>query len=215
MGQPISLRPKPVKKLLTLTRTKQLRFALICVFFLLALSLYYYATAGFIGPTFATLAFAIVVVLSVSSLKQKKRSPVIKKDPGASVEIMLPANESSATVFTSDLGGTFTFIGGQCHSLTGYTCEELTGKSFSMLIPEEWVSVVSDEYATQLRQLWKETTIEFPITTRNGQQKWVEQHGMILYDEHHSPIGYRCTVKDITERRQQDESSQEGSLASS
>jgi PAS domain S-box-containing protein len=81
--------------------------------------------------------------------------------------------DAGMTIFTSDFSGKFTYVSGKCRALTGYSTEELTGQSFAMLVEPDWVSVVADEYKDQVRKLWEETTIEFPIATKSGQTKWV------------------------------------------
>ena len=60
-------------------------------------------------------------------------------------------------------------------------------------------------YLQQVRDQTSELTIEFPIITKDGDIKWVEQHSVILYSDQKNPIGYQCVVKDITEKRAQEE----------
>lgn len=110
--------------------------------------------------------------------------------------------EAGVTMFTADLGGMFTYVSSRCQSLTGYTSEELTGKSFSILVLPDSIENVIAAYMNQVSTGQRESTIEFPIITRDGNLKWVEQHAVLLVNEFLEPTGYQCVVRDITERKQ-------------
>jgi PAS domain S-box-containing protein len=114
-------------------------------------------------------------------------------------------DDASVTLFTSDTNGLFTFVNEKCQQLTGFSQEELIGKSFTTLLLPSWIGQIGAVYLQQARDRTPELTIEFPIVTREGDIKWVEQHSVILYDEHQRPHGYQCVVKDISERREQQE----------
>jgi PAS domain S-box-containing protein len=140
----------------------------------------------------------ILFRLNSDIIRRKKAEDDIRN---SEKKYRLLIEDAGVTIFTSDFSGKFTYVSAKCRALTGYTSEELTGQSFEMLVERDWISVVADEYVDQVRKLWEETTIEFPISTKSGQTKWVEQHAVLIFDEHKSPIGYQCIVRDITERR--------------
>ncbi|RYZ49188.1 MAG: PAS domain S-box protein [Sphingobacteriales bacterium] len=146
----------------------------------------------------------ILVRLNVDMARRKKAEQDIRN---SEKKYRLLIEDAGVTIFTSDFSGKFTYVSGKCRALTGYSSEELTGQSFAMLVEPDWVTVVADEYKDQVRKLWEETTIEFPIATKNGQTKWVEQHAVLIFDELKSPIGYQCIVRDITEKRNQEDKS--------
>ena len=109
--------------------------------------------------------------------------------------------EAGVTMFTADLYGTFTYVSSRCHSLTGYTVDELTGKSFGVLILPDSLQSVIEQYQQQVSTLQPESTVEFPIVTKQGHLKWVEQHAVLLYNEFLQATGYQCVVRDVTERK--------------
>ncbi|MBU0492639.1 MAG: PAS domain S-box protein [Chloroflexi bacterium] len=110
--------------------------------------------------------------------------------------------------YTCDLGGVFTYISPQVERLTGHAPEELVGKHFTELIPDEWKMRVQNFYLDQLRKRTTETILEFPITTQDGQEKWVEQTVKLLTDGKQR-TGIQSVVRDITERRQAEEAIRE------
>ncbi|WP_276503958.1 PAS domain S-box protein [Terrimonas pollutisoli] len=113
--------------------------------------------------------------------------------------------EAGVTLFTSDNNGLFTYVNERCQQLTGFSQEELLGQSFTTLLLPSWIGQISAVYLQQVRDQSADLTVEFPILTKDGDIKWVEQHSVVLYSDQKNPIGYQCVVKDITEKRKQDE----------
>jgi PAS domain S-box-containing protein len=157
----------------------------------------------FIGTAILFIFITLILLRLNTDITRRKQAEQDIRNSEKKYRLLI--EDAGMTIFTSDFSGKFTYVSGKCRALTGYSSEELTGQSFAMLVEADWVSVVADEYKDQVRKLWEETTIEFPIATKTGQTKWVEQHAVLIFDEHKSPIGYQCMVKDITEKRNQDE----------
>lgn len=112
--------------------------------------------------------------------------------------------DAGVTMFTSNKEGIFTYVSGKAQALTGYTADELTGKNFATLVVHEWIEYVASQYQQQVNEVKIESTIEFPIVTKEGKQKWVEQQAVLLFDEMKSFTGYQCVVKDITDKKEAD-----------
>lgn len=109
--------------------------------------------------------------------------------------------EARVVMFTADLAGRFTFVSSRVQELLGYSSEELLGRFYGELVDPEWYEQVRDTYLDQLRRRLPETVIEFPVIDRQGQRRWVEQTGILLYAQN-EPAGYQCLVKDITDRKE-------------
>jgi PAS domain S-box-containing protein len=78
-------------------------------------------------------------------------------------------------IYTSDFNGNFNFINHKVHEILGYKPEELIGKSFRSLIVPGWVEKVDAFYHEQFKSRVNKTTLEFPVITKNGEARWVEQ----------------------------------------
>jgi len=104
-------------------------------------------------------------------------------------------------IYSSDHLGNFTFINARLRSLTGYSNDELLGKHFSFLVHPEWLKKVSDFYSHQFRNRINETRFEFPIFTKKGKMKWVEQN-VVLLQKGDVVDGFQCVVRDITARKE-------------
>ncbi|MES2398155.1 MAG: CHASE sensor domain-containing protein, partial [Bacteroidota bacterium] len=83
--------------------------------------------------------------------------------------------EAGDVVYTSDFQGRFTYINPMSQKLTGYTENEMTGKLFLEVIAPEWKEKVAKFYKEQFDKRIKETTFSFPIITKSGEKKWIEQ----------------------------------------
>jgi PAS domain S-box-containing protein len=104
-------------------------------------------------------------------------------------------------VFTTDLDGRFTFISRRVQQLTGYRPEELLGKSYKVLVHPDWHERVTQFYLQQFEHKLSDTTLDFPIITRDGREKWVRMFSTLLLEDE-TPVGLQCIVLDNTERKE-------------
>ena len=102
-------------------------------------------------------------------------------------------------VYTTDVQGFFTYVNPPAQELTGYSTDELVGMHFTELIPADWRERALSFYQRQFRERDRETTLEFPMITRTGEKKWVEQTVKLLA-EGDRVTGFQSIVRDITER---------------
>ncbi len=108
--------------------------------------------------------------------------------------------EAVDTVFEVDPLGYCTLVNQPVEKLTGYSRDEIIGMLFTDLIKPEWRERVQTHYLKQRDGKIKETTLEFPIVTKSGEEKWVEQT-IALRLVNGAPEGLEGIVRDITERK--------------
>ena len=108
--------------------------------------------------------------------------------------------EAGDVVYTTNHQGNFTYINPMCTTLTGYTANELVGKPFLDLIDPEWKQKVAKFYKEQFDNKIQETTFSFPISTKSGEKKWVEQI-VVQQKVGDKVIGHQAIVRDVTERK--------------
>lgn len=112
--------------------------------------------------------------------------------------------EAGDVVYTSDYNGYFTYINPMSIKLTGYTEHELVGKHFLEIIDPEWKERVAKFYKDQFDNRIQETLFSFPIITKSGEKKWIEQT-VIQQKIGDRIMGHQAIVRDITERKKNEE----------
>ena len=110
-------------------------------------------------------------------------------------------DESISTIFTTDVEGTLTYINPSSEGLTGYPINELFALKFTDLIRGDWQERVQLFYLKQFQERQLETALEFPIVTKAGHEKWVEQLASLLIDDDGRILGFQSIVYDISERK--------------
>ena len=148
------------------------------------------------------LGFALIVVI----LLQLNRDIHLRKEAEQSVyaseaKYRNLIENAGAVMYTADINGHITFANSKATQLTGYSSEELNNRLFFSLVEPAWMEKVIANYSSQFERGTEETNIEFPIVTRTGEIKWVEQSAVLLYEKG-SIAGVQGIVKDISERRQ-------------
>ncbi len=83
--------------------------------------------------------------------------------------------EASDAIFTTGIEGRFTYVNPATESIVGYPSDELIGKHFTMVLDPYWSRLLQRFYYKQVTQKNPETILNFPIRTRSGDQRWVEQ----------------------------------------
>jgi len=104
----------------------------------------------------------------------------------------------------TNLQDQYVYISPSCERITGYTPEEFISNRQLLF---ELVSVTDKE---TLLQHYKETNdglipphvMEFPITTKTGQERWIEHYCCAVFDEQGNYAGRRSNNRDITQRKQ-------------
>ena len=110
-------------------------------------------------------------------------------------------DESISTIFTTNAVGQLTYVNPSAKGLTGFSAEELFDKTFTELIREDWQVKVQQFYFQQFKERKLETALEFPIITKSGEEKWVEQLASLLIDDEKRAIGFQSIVYDVSERK--------------
>ncbi len=148
----------------------------------------------------ATSMLVILLVLIYLNRSIKQRKLTEAKIRGSEQRLRKMIEEVGDVIYSSDYRGLFTFINARLEALTGYTTDELVGKHFSFLVHPDWTENVLKFYKTQFENKTDETRYEFPILTKQGKTKWVEQT-VVMVRKEDIVEGFQCVVRDITPRK--------------
>lgn len=93
------------------------------------------------------------------------------------------------------------FVSEGCFDLTGYRPEELIGDrlvSYNDLVHEDYKGIVfhQAQQALNARRPFKYT---YPIISKNGDEKWVFEHGVGVYNDDDEAIELEGFISDITQ----------------
>lgn len=105
-------------------------------------------------------------------------------------------------VYTTDPQGNFTYMNSRVTKLVQFQPEELLGKHFTTLIAPEWREKVQKYYFDQFKEKKEETILEFPVLTKSGDRRWVEQSVRIWWESETRIRNFHCMVRDIHIRKQ-------------
>ncbi len=109
--------------------------------------------------------------------------------------------EASDAIFTTGIDGKFTYVNPATQNIVGYSAEELIGKHFTVVLHDYWSHLLQRFYYKQIIQKIPETILNFPIRTRSGDQRWVEQTvKLILQNGEISQLS--GMVRDVTARHE-------------
>ncbi len=109
--------------------------------------------------------------------------------------------EASDVVYTTSADGNFTYVNPVASRLTGYSEEELLGMHFSSLVVPEWRQRVRRFYLRQAARKAQETHLEFPILTRTGETRWVDQMVTLCTNSDGDVTGFQGIARDVTQRK--------------
>ena len=146
----------------------------------------------------------VIIILGALNRVIVRRKETETKIRESEQKLRRMIEEVGDVIYTSDYNGKFTFINSRLESLTGYTNGELIGKDFKFLVHPEWRQKVKDFYYNQFKNKTHETNYEFPILTREGNTKWVEQN-VVIAQNGKLVDGFQCVVRDITRRKKAEE----------
>lgn len=103
-------------------------------------------------------------------------------------------------VFRTDKNGYFTYVNPAALRIAGYHEEEIIGKHYSLMISPEFREKVTTFFERQFVEKERNTYVEFPIITKDGQERWIGQNTQLLMEGGHV-TGFQAVARDITERR--------------
>ena len=96
-----------------------------------------------------------------------------------------------------------TFVSAGCSALTGYSPEELLGKTsedYSQWLPEEDRIKLETAIATAV-QKGHPYSVEYRLTTKTGEEKWVWEQGRGIYNQQQQLILLEGFAIDISDRK--------------
>lgn len=107
--------------------------------------------------------------------------------------------------FEVDLAGNFTFFNESICEIQGYSKEELMGMNHRQYADKENSKKVFDAFNEIYKTGIAGSIFDYEIIRKDGTRRQVEASASLQKDTSGTPIGFRGTTRDITERKQAEE----------
>ena len=104
-----------------------------------------------------------------------------------------------------DLAGNFTFFNDPMLELGGYSRDEFIGTNYREYSDEDTAEEVYQVYSKVYTTGRPVKGFEWNLTRKDGTKGYVEASVSLLRDSKGDPIGFRGVVRDVTERKKQEE----------
>lgn len=105
-----------------------------------------------------------------------------------------------------DLAGKFTFFNDALCRLHGRSREEMMGLDYRKYTDEETAKKLLEAYSHVYQTGKPAKGVGWWVTTKDGKKKYLEISASLRRDSSGNPIGFQGIVRDITERKQMEES---------
>lgn len=105
--------------------------------------------------------------------------------------------------------GHYIYVSHFCKRITGYSAEKFSRKPglLEKIVHPDDRQLVSDHLAAEIQNL-AVVSIEFRITTRAGDQRWIDHICQAVYDDDGHFLGRRASSRDISNRKQAEQARQ-------
>ncbi len=141
-----------------------------------------------------------VISLARDITNRKKAEADLKK---SEYKYRMLANHTYDWEYWSDNKGNYIYTSPSSKRLTGYSSEEFIAnpKLLFELVKPEYLDMVKKHYNYKNKEDTPVFTIEFPIITKNGEEKWIEHNCSPVFDENGKYAGRRGNNRDITDHK--------------
>jgi len=113
----------------------------------------------------------------------------------------LITENSNDIVTLMDLEGNYLFVTPSVKESMGYEVEEMLGRNALEFVHPEDVSAIEKDFTESLEKRIKEKTSYFRYKHKNGEWRWIQATGGLIFDEEDKPIYWRANKIDITEKK--------------
>lgn len=133
------------------------------------------------------------------------REPYKDSDvPQSSADLLHLVKAAGFVAFSTDGDGRFITVADNVTGLIGYTPNEMIGEHYSRFVHPDWRAQVVAFYQQQAQERIAQTRLEYPILTRGGQEKWIEQTTLLIEDDTGPRV--QALARDITPHVQSESS---------
>ena len=107
---------------------------------------------------------------------------------------------ASDIIFKTNIKGDFTYINSVAEKLSGYSNSEFLAQNFTFLVREDYKEVLINHFYNQYKDKQKASYIEYPVTTKSGEEIWLGQSTNLIIEEGNA-VEFFALARNITDRK--------------
>ena len=146
------------------------------------------------------------VLALMQDITERKRAKEVLREDKERYRTLV--ENASDIVFRTDNSGNFTFVNPAGIRITGYEKEEMMGKHYPTLIHPDMRDEAMKFFGRQFVKGIQNTYLEYPLLTKEGHKLWFGQNTQLIFEDDHV-VGFQAVARDITDRKQAEESLRE------
>ena len=141
------------------------------------------------------LAATVLTLLPVTA-DLENRSRLHSKLRESEVAYRMIAEHCSDIIFNLKIDGTIRYVSPSCRQV-GYEPAQLIGHNCSMLIAPDHLTDAAAAHFRSLKMGGQTNRFEYLAVTASGEQRWLETHARLIFDDDGNPEGVLSIVRDI------------------
>lgn len=150
--------------------------------------------------------FIHAMIYDISESKKVEKSLKASED-----RYRLLAENVTDVIFTIDMNFNYTYASPSVQNLVGYTADELITMRVDQLVDSETLNWFAEMFAAEMeieelpnKDLKRSRVLQYQHLRKDGSKVWVENKITFLRDDHNNAVGIIGTVRDITDRKQEE-----------
>lgn len=141
------------------------------------------------------------IFLQTSTRNVTDRVEAQKKLKESEEKYKLITENSNDMVTLMDLEGNYVFVTPSVKDALGYEVEEMIGRNSMEFVHPDDIGIVEEAFVESFKSKSKENTLIFRSRHKNGDWRWIQASGGLIFDDDGNPIFWRANKIDITEKR--------------
>jgi PAS domain S-box-containing protein len=145
-----------------------------------------------------------VILTLCRDITERRRAEQALK--ASELQLRLIVENATDMISSHAPDSTIRYVSPSCRTLLGFEPEELLGRKAADFIHPDDIAMTWEVIQSAVRFRKPGYQVEHRGLRKNGEYIWVEDHAHLLYDEAGELTEIQCSVRDITERRRNEES---------
>jgi len=148
---------------------------------------------------FGLIQTAIIILLWVQWTKRRHAETTARE---SEIKYRTVADFTYDWEYWANFDGILHYVSPSCERISSYTAQEFIDKPSlirEIIVPKD--KEIWDDHFHNSREELRQRELQFRIQKRDGTIRWIEHACQPVYDDQGTPLGFRASNRDITERK--------------